>query len=232
MQPEETILVVDDEEAIRRVLRIALTGQGYRIVEAATAAQALATARQRKPDAVLLDMGLPDLSGLEVTRRLRESSWVPIVFVSVQDDERIKVQALDAGADDYLCKPFNMDELMARLRAALRRKHVIPSGRVLHCGELSLDLDGHTVTLRSKRVSVSPTEFALLEVLMRNQGKLVSHRQLLTQVWGEAYAEESHMLRVNISNLRKKIEAAYLVNEPGLGYRLVSPEADSPSTPS
>ena len=222
---KETILIVDDEESIRRFLRIALAGQGYRILEAGSGAEALEQVKQRSPDAVLLDLGLPDLSGVEVTRQLRQWTWIPVVFVSVHDDDRTKVEALDAGADDYLSKPFSLDELMARLRAALRRKHAIPIEGTLSCGLLRLDQDKHQLTVGPTKVTLTPNEFSLLQVLMRNQGKLVSHRQLLTEVWGLTYAEETHMLRVNIFNLRKKIESGgaprYLVNEPGIGYRLM-----------
>jgi len=220
----EKLLIVDDEDAIRKFLRIALTGEGYQVLEASTGRQALESVQQNQPDAVLLDQGLPDLSGLEVTRQVREWSWVPILFVSVNEEERLKIEAFDAGADDYLCKPFSVDELMARLRAALRRKHILPQGGRLRCGLLSLDQDAREVTVGQERIGLTKNEFAVLQVLMRRQGKLVSHRQLLQEVWGPGYEQDTHMLRVNISNLRKKLEVQdsprYLVNEQGIGYRV------------
>jgi two-component system, OmpR family, KDP operon response regulator KdpE len=220
----EKILVVDDEAAIRTYLRIALSAKGYEIIEAENGVEAVAMVKDCSPDAVLLDMGLPDASGLEVTRNLRSWTWVPIVFISVRDDEQTKVEALDAGADDYVAKPFGLDELLARLRAALRRRLVVPSDDVLVWGLLHLDPAQRVVSVAGQKVSLSPNEFLILQVLMRNPGKLVGHRQILIEVWGPAYSEEIHMLRVNIFNLRKKIEresgTRYILNEPGVGYRL------------
>lgn len=224
MRTSEKLLIVDDEDAIRKFLRIALTGEGYEVLEASTGQQAVELVRERQPDAVLLDLGLPDLDGLEVTRQVRLWSWVPILFVSVNEDERLKIEAFDAGADDYLCKPFSVDELMARLRAALRRKHILPQGGRLRCGLLVLDQDAREVLVGHERVNLTKNEFAVLQVLMQRQGKLVSHRQLLQEVWGPGYEQDTHMLRVNISNLRKKLEIGdsprYLVNEQGIGYRV------------
>ncbi|MBN9420073.1 MAG: response regulator transcription factor [Candidatus Eremiobacteraeota bacterium] len=222
---KETILIVDDEEAIRTFLRISLRGSGYQTLEAESGAEAMEMVRTSQPDALVLDMVLPDLSGLEVTRALRRWTWVPIVFLSVQDNEQIKVEALDAGADDYLCKPFGLDELLARLRAALRRKRVIPTEGTITFGLLELNQDTRQVSLAGQRVNLTPNELAILQVLLRNPEKLLSHSQILVEVWGSVYADEHHMLRVNMSNLRKKLEAAepscrYLVNEPGIGYRL------------
>lgn len=222
----ESILIVDDEEAIRTYLRIALEGEGYSVVEADCGGQAIEMVRDSAPDAVLLDMGLPDVNGLQVTRNLRSFTWIPIIFISVRDDEQVKVDALDAGADDYLAKPFGLDELRARLRAALRRKNVVPVEGVLSCGLLSLDQDLRVVKVGNVPIPLTPNEFLILQVLMRSAGQLVSHRQILVEVWGPAYAEETHMLRVNIFNLRKKIERGpgcprYLLNEPGVGYRLM-----------
>lgn len=220
----ETLLIVDDDDAIRRFLRIALTGEGYQVLEASSGQQAIKFVREHQPDAVLLDLGLPDLDGLEVTRQVRLWSWVPILFVSVNEEERLKIEAFDAGADDYLCKPFSVDELMARLRAALRRKHILPQGGQLRCGLLMLDQDAREVLVGQERVALTKNEFAVLQVLMQRQGKLVSHRQLLLEVWGPGYEQDTHMLRVNISNLRKKLEIGdsprYLVNEQGIGYRV------------
>ena len=224
---KETILIVDDEESIRTFLRISLNGCGYRTLEAESGSEAIEILRNHQPDALVLDMVLPDLSGLEVTRQLRRWTWVPIVFLSVRDDEKLKVEALDAGADDYLCKPFGLDELLARLRAALRRKSVIPTEGVITFGSIQLNQDTRQVTIAGQRVNLTPNELAILQVLLRNPEKLLSHRQILVEVWGAAYADEHHMLRVNMSNLRKKLEIAgrYLLNEPGIGYRLTSKEA-------
>lgn len=220
----QKILVVDDEAAIRTYLRIALSNKGYDIIEAENGVEAVEMVKDYRPDAVLLDMGLPDASGVEVTRNLRSWTWVPIVFISVRDDEKTKVEALDAGADDYVSKPFGLDELVARLRAALRRRQIVPADDVLIWGVLRLDQAQRVVTLADAKVPVTPNEFLILQVLMRNPGKLVGHRQILVEVWGPAYAEEIHMLRVNIFNLRKKLERTlgtrYILNEPGVGYRL------------
>lgn len=229
MSGGEKVLVVDDEASIRTYLRIALGSMGYQVLEAETGLEAVELARQQSPDAIVLDMGLPDVSGLEVTRNLRSWTWVPILFLSVRDDEKVKVEALDAGADDYLTKPFGREELLARLRATLRRKNVNPPGQVLQFGRLKLDPEARTVSLGDELIAFTPNEFRILNVLLRNAGRLVSHRQILVEVWGPAYAEETHMLRVNIFNLRKKIESApggarYVLNEPGLGYRLIDPE--------
>jgi two-component system, OmpR family, KDP operon response regulator KdpE len=221
----ERVLIVDDEQAIRTYLRIALSAQGYQVLEAENGYEAVEMARVHTPDVVLLDMGLPDVSGVEVTRNLRSWTWVPIIFVSVRDDEQTKVQALDAGADDYLTKPFGLDELLARLRAVLRRKQGIPTEGEIKCGKLTMDQNNRVVTRGEERLGLTPNEFLILQVLMRNCGKLVSHRQILVEVWGPAYADASHVLRVNIFNLRKKLERGpdagrVLLNEPGLGYRL------------
>jgi two-component system, OmpR family, KDP operon response regulator KdpE len=219
-----TILIVDDESAIRAYLRIALTGEGYRTLEAENGHEAAQMARECQPDAVLLDMGLPDVSGLEVTRNLRSWCWIPILFISVRDDQQTKIDALDAGADDYLTKPFALEELLARLRAALRRKDVLPKTGALQCGALWLDQGQRTVAFESRPLPLTPTEFLVLQTLMRHAGQLVTHRQVLVEVWGPAYAEETHTLRVNIFNLRKKLEKAgargFIHNEPGVGYRL------------
>jgi two-component system, OmpR family, KDP operon response regulator KdpE len=222
----ERVLIVDDELAIRTYMRIALTAQGYQVFEAENGFEAVEMARAHNPDAVFLDMGLPDVTGLEVTRNLRSWTWTPIIFISVRDDESTKVQALDAGADDYLTKPFGLEEMMARLRAVLRRKLGVPSDGQLRCGTLTMDQNNRIASFGDERLPLTPNEFLILQVLMRNCGKLVSHRQILVEVWGPAYAEASDVLRVNIFNLRKKLErephsGRILVNEPGLGYRLL-----------
>jgi len=226
---EGLVLVVDDEPQILRALQTNLRGAGYDVTTAATAQDALAAAAMRPPDAVILDLVLPDRSGIEVARELRSWSAAPILVLSVVGDEPEKVAALDAGADDYVQKPFGIDELLARLRALLRRAG--PSTEpVLEVGELVIDLDKRLVTVGGRRVQLTPNEFDLLRVLAQNEGKLMTHPTLLREVWGPAYGTESHYLHVYVSQLRRKLEddpsrPRYLLTEPGAGYRLVSPLA-------
>jgi two-component system, OmpR family, KDP operon response regulator KdpE len=221
------VLVVDDEPQILRALETNLRGAGYEVDTAATAEAALATAAMRPPDAVILDLVLPDGSGTEVCRELRTWSSAPVLVRSVVGDEPEKVAALDAGADDYIQKPFGIEELLARLRAVLRRAG--PSGGpVLEIGELVVDLDKRSVAVGGRQVSLTPHEFELLRVLAQNEGKLMTHPAILREVWGPAYGEESHYLHVYVSQLRRKIETdparpRYLLTEAGAGYRLVSP---------
>jgi two-component system KDP operon response regulator KdpE len=221
------VLVVDDEPQILRALQTNLRGAGYEVATAATAEQALSTAAMRPPDAVILDLVLPDGSGVEVCRELRSWSSAPILVLSVVGDETEKVAALDAGAHDYVQKPFGIDELLARLRALLRR--ATPSGEpVLEVGELAIDLEKRLVTVRGRRVQLTPNEFDLLRVLAQNEGKLMTHPAILREVWGPAYSTESHYLHVYISQLRRKLEddparPRYLLTEAGAGYRLVNP---------
>ena len=223
------VLVVDDEPQILRALETNLRGAGYEVDTAATAEAALAAAAMRPPDAVILDLVLPDRSGTEVCRELRTWSSAPVLVLSVVGDEPEKVAALDAGADDYIQKPFGIEELLARLRAVLRRAG--PSGGpVLEIGELVVDLDKRSVAVGGRPVSLTPHEFELLRVLAQNEGKLMTHPAILRAVWGPAYGEESHYLHVYVSQLRRKIEVdparpRYLLTEPGAGYRLVSPLA-------
>lgn len=226
-----TVLVVDDESSIREFLTITLQSHHYQTLTAQTGEEALEMASKHKPDVILLDWGLPGLTGVEVTRAIRRWTWTPIIFLSVRDDEETIVNALDAGADDYLCKPFRLPELLARLRACLRRKDSDIKEPTLVCGKLTLNLDTRIVTVSGKRVNLTPNEFGILQQLMIHQGKVVSHRQLLQTVWGESQAPETHILRVHVSNLRKKLEAfeslaEYLSNEPGIGYRLSAPTND------
>jgi len=219
------VLVVDDEPQILRALQTNLRGAGYDVETAATAEEALAAAAIRPPEAVILDLILPDRNGTEVTRELRRWSAVPILVLSAVGDEREKVAALDAGADDYVTKPFGMAELLARLRAALRR--ALPTTEpVLRVGEIEVDLEKRSVTVAGKRVQLTPNEFDLISLFARNEGKLLTHRTILREVWGPAYGEESHYLHVYVSQLRRKIEPdparpRYLLTEPGVGYRLV-----------
>ena len=221
------VLVVDDEPQILRALETTLGGAGYDVRSASTAAGALAAAAAARPDVVILDLVLPDGSGVEVSRELRRWTTVPIIVLSVVEDEREKVAALDAGADDYVTKPFAIDELLARVRAALRRSH--PSGDPeVRIGELVVDLEKRSVTMSGERVSLTPNEFDMLALFARNEGKLLTHRAILKAVWGPAYSDESHYLHVYVSQLRRKIEPdparpRYLLTEAGAGYRLVDP---------
>ena len=221
------VLVVDDEPQILHALGTTLRGAGYEVETAACAEDALARAAARPPEAVILDLVLPDRSGVEVCRSLREWTQAPVIVLSVVGDEREKVAALDAGADDYVTKPFGIDELLARLRAALRRARS-PTEPVIDVGCLTIDLEKHLVLRDGEPLQLTPHEFQLLRVLAQNEGKLLTHRLLLREVWGPAYQNESHYLHVYVSQLRRKIEAdparpRYLLTEPGAGYRLVDP---------
>ena len=221
------ILVVDDEPQILRALQTSLRGAGYEVDTASTGEQALTAAAVRPPDAVILDLVLPDMSGSEVSKELRTWTTVPVIVLSVVGDEHQKVAALDAGADDYVTKPFGVDELLARLRAALRRADPSPEP-VLSIGELRVDLEAREVTFDGKPVQLTPNEYGLLTLLARNEGKLLTHQAILREVWGRAYADESHYLHVYVSQLRRKLEPdparpRYILTEPGVGYRLVDP---------
>jgi two-component system KDP operon response regulator KdpE len=221
----QRVLVVDDENSIRRYLRAALSAQGFAIYEAANGQEAINAVVSHHPDLVILDLGLPDFDGIEVTRRLREWSQTPIIILSVREAEHDKIAALDAGADDYLTKPFSTGELMARMRVALRRITNRPDEPILQVDNLKMDISRHLVTVDDHQVSLTPTEYEILRLLLQNAGKVLTHRQLLRQVWGTAYESEMHILRVNISNLRRKIEPDpsrphYLLTEPGVGYRI------------
>jgi two-component system KDP operon response regulator KdpE len=218
------ILVVDDERPIRRFLNASLSGQ-YDIFEAANGEEALRSAAAERPDLIILDLGLPDLDGVEVTRRLREWSQTPIIIVSVREQENDKIAALDAGADDYLTKPFSAGELMARIRVALRRSVQSESEPIFTSGDLIVDLPQRSVSVNGQPVTLTPTEYDLLKALIKHAGKVLTHRQLLRAVWGSTYEGETHTLQVNISNLRRKIEPdpsrpTHIITEPGVGYRL------------
>jgi two-component system KDP operon response regulator KdpE len=221
------VLVVDDERQILRALELKLRNAGYTVDTAATAKEALAQAAMRPPEAVILDVLLPDGRGTDVARELRRWSSAPILVLSAVGEEKEKIAALDAGADDYVTKPFSGDELLARLRAALRR--TAPSGEpVLEIGDLRIDRVNRTVAVKGEPVSLTPTEWDLLRLLAENEGKLLTHPAILRAIWGPAYREESNYLHVYVSHLRRKIEPdparpRYLLNQPGVGYRLVSP---------
>jgi two-component system, OmpR family, KDP operon response regulator KdpE len=221
------VLVVDDERQILRALQTSLRGAGYEVETAETAEKALAAAAMRPPEAVILDLLLPDGTGTDVVRELRTWSSAPVIVLSAVGEEPEKVAALNAGADDYVTKPVGIDELIARLRAVLRR--AVPSGEpVLAIGELELDLEKRELRVRGKPVHLTPHQFDLLRVLAVNQGKLLTHRAILQEVWGPGYGTESNLLHVHVSQLRRKIEPdparpRYLLTETGAGYRLVDP---------
>ena len=223
----QRVLVVDDEPQFLRALATNLRGAGYVVDTAETAADALATAPLRPPDAVILDLLLPDASGRDVCRQLREWSDVPIILVSAVGDDDEKIAALDAGADDYVTKPFAMGELLARLRAVLRRA-VSGAAPIVEVGPIRIDLEKTVVTVDERPVHLTPHEFKILRLLALNEGKLLTHRAILREVWGPAYGDESNYLHVYVSQLRRKLEPdpakpQYLLTEPGAGYRLVAP---------
>ncbi|HWB22265.1 MAG TPA: response regulator transcription factor [Gaiellaceae bacterium] len=223
------VLVVDDERQILRALSTSLRGAGYEVETAETAEGALAAAAMRPPEAMILDLVLPDGTGLDVCREFRTWSTAPVIILSAVGEEREKVAALDAGADDYVTKPVGIDELLARLRAVLRR--TVPSGEpVVTIGELVVDLEKRSVSISGKPVRLTPHQFELLRFFALNEGKLLTHRMLLQEVWGPGYGSESNLVHVNVSQLRRKIEPdrahpRYLLTEAGAGYRLVAPDA-------
>ncbi|MGZ8566474.1 MAG: response regulator [Actinomycetota bacterium] len=230
------VLVVDDEPAIRRAMRTSLAAHGYEVATVGTGEEAILAAAERAPDLVLLDLGLPDLDGTEVIRRVRSFSDVPIIVLSVRDRQADKVAALDAGADDYVTKPFGVEEVLARLRATLRRSHAgEASPPILTFEEISVDLGRRLVTRGGDAIHLTRTEYALLEAFVTNPGKLLTHQWLLRRVWGPGYGQESHYLRVYVRSLRRKLgdEAAaprLILTEPGVGYRWIPPRAeDGPS---
>jgi two-component system KDP operon response regulator KdpE len=222
------ILLIEDDASIRRFLRATLATQGYHLVEAETGREGLVLAASQVPDLVLLDLGLPDMDGREVVQRLREWSAAPIIILSARGQERDKVDHLDAGADDYLTKPFGMGELLARIRAAIRRSSIPEPSlleKVVTMGNLSIDLERRQVKRGLEDIRLTPIEYKLLTVLIRHRGKVVTHRQLLKEVWGPSYTDQNPYLRIVILNLRRKLEENparphYLITEPGVGYRL------------
>lgn len=223
-----TVLLVEDEPQVRRFLRTMLGSQGFHVVEATTSAECLSQASTRNPDLVLLDLGLPDGDGVDLTRRLREWAKMPIIVISARERERDKVAALDAGADDYLTKPFGTDELLARIRVAIRHAAEVARGTeasTFTLGEITVDFASRRVFHADSEVHLTPTEYKLLSLLIRHSGKVVTHRQLLTEVWGPSRATQTDYLRVYMRKLRHKLEAnparpEYFINEPGVGYRL------------
>jgi len=220
------ILVVDDEKTIRSFLRASLSAHGYNVFESATGAEALEKSVSSHPDAIILDLGLPDMDGIEVAKGIRKRSKIPIIILSVREEAMDKVTALDAGADDYLTKPFSTKELLARLRAVMRR--LLPSNKeeVIKVGRLSIDIANHQVKVNEKEADLTPTEYDILKLLILNAGKVLTHRQILQEVWNKSEDLEGvlHLIRVTISNLRSKIEPnpdrpTHILTEPGIGYR-------------
>jgi two-component system KDP operon response regulator KdpE len=232
-----TILVVDDEPQIRRVMRSTLSTQGYVITEATTGEEALESVRKARPDLVLLDVNMPGMGGIEACREIRRSSDAPIIMLTVRNAERDKVLALDAGADDYVVKPFSIEELLARIRAALRRYSPGDTVPPFLSKDVAIDFESRQVIVRGHDVHLTPKEYDVLKHLVANQGKPLTHRRLLQSVWGPDYGEETENLRVVINQLRKKIEAdpahpKYILTEPWIGYRFQPQRASTAKTPS
>ena len=218
---------MDDEKTVRRFLKATLHSQGYQIFEATNGNEALEASVSSHPDAIILDLGLPDMDGADVIRKIRKRSKIPIIILSVRDDESDKIEALDAGADDYLTKPFNAGEMLARLRAVTRRLLPKDENTLFKTGKLSVDIAKHTVELNGRPINLTPTEYDVLKVLLMSAGNVVTHRQILQTVWNKSEDMEgvSHLLRVTVSNLRDKLEPdpdrpTYVLTEPGIGYRL------------
>lgn len=220
------VLIVDDEESIRCFLRVTLSSQSYSVMEAVSGNEALSLAMVNNPDIIILDLGLPDMDGIEVTRLIRQLTKVPIIILSVRDTEKDKISGLDAGADDYLTKPFSVGELLARLRAGLRRAALEDEKKtIFERNGLKVDLQGRIVTVSGEEVQLTPKEYDLLKTFVESAGKVLTHGYLLREVWGPEYGNEFHILHVNISNLRRKIEQdpshpEFIITEPGVGYRL------------
>ena len=226
--PGPVIVLVEDEPEIRRFLRVTLVRHGYRLVEAVTGREGLQAAETRQPDLLILDLGLPDMDGLEVIRQLREWSQVPIIVLSARGQEVDKVAALDAGADDYVSKPFGVGELLARARASLRRAERTGRGadeQTFETGDLQIDFARRRVVVKGQEVHLTPIEYRLLTTLARHAGRVLTRNQLLKEVWGRAYTEQAHYLHVHMAHVRRKIESdptqpRYISTEPGVGYRL------------
>lgn len=224
-----TALVIDDEPQIRRLLQITLEGNGYRVIEARNGKEGILQAAQGRPEVVLLDLGLPDMDGLEVLKRLREWSSVPVIILSVRDREADKIAALDAGGDDYVTKPFGSGELLARLRAALRNRPGQPEETMFKCRNLEVDFSSRVVLKSGREVKLTPLEYSLLRLFVTHAGKVLTHRQILAEVWGPNAGKETHFLRVHIAHLRDKIEAdpsapEWIITEPSIGYRFIVPD--------
>jgi len=228
-KPTASVLVIDDEPQMRRLLRVTLEASGYQVIDAATGQDGIVQAAQARPEIILLDLGLPDLDGVQVLKRIREWSAVPIVILSVRDREHEKIAALDAGADDYVTKPFSSGELLARLRTTLRRSQPQAATAIFRTGKLQVDLAARLVRKGDEEVKLTPTEYALLRLLVVHAGKVLTHRQLLTEVWGPNAVEQTQYLRVHIAHLREKLEddaarPQFILTESGVGYRSAQPD--------
>ena len=221
------VLVIDDEPQIRKLLKVSLGAHGYDVHESMSGMDSVVQAADIKPDLVILDLGLPDIDGKEVVRRLREWSDVPILILTARDQEKEKIDALDAGADDYITKPFSIGELLARMRVSVRRSAHVGEDPVIQCGDLSIDLAQRRVMVDAQEIKLTPTEYDIIKILAQNAGKVLTHRQLLKAVWGDTYSDDTHYIRVYIGQLRRKIEPnptqpRYIVTESGVGYRLMT----------
>jgi two-component system, OmpR family, KDP operon response regulator KdpE len=221
------VLIIDDEVQIRRLLRACLEGNGYRVLEASSGQEGITEAAQHPPDVVILDLGLPDMDGVSVLKRLREWTRVPVVVLSVRDREEDKISALDNGADDYVTKPFGTGELLARLRVAHRHSMGSTESAIFELGDLEVDLTARIVKFKGQQIKLTATEYSLLRLFVQHAGKVLTHRQILKEVWGPNYTEQTHYLRVYIAHLREKLEKdptrpALIVTEPGVGYRLMA----------
>ena len=221
------VLVIDDEPQIRKLLKVSLGAHGYDVHESISGMDSVVQAADIKPDLVILDLGLPDIDGKEVVRRLREWSDVPILILTARDQEKEKIDALDAGADDYITKPFSMGELLARMRVSVRRSAHVGEDPVIQCCDLSIDLAQRRVTVDAQEIKLTPTEYDIIKILAQNAGKVLTHRQLLKAVWGDTYSDDTHYIRVYIGQLRRKIEPnptqpRYIITESGVGYRLMT----------
>ncbi len=226
-----TALVIDDEMQIRRLLRVCLESNNYRVIEAATGQEGISAAAQHRPDVVVLDLGLPDLDGVSVLKRLREWSRVPVVVLSVRDREEDKIKALDHGADDYVTKPFGSGELLARLRVAMRHNQLPSESAVFCSGPLEVDLTARVVKVGGNEVKLTATEYALLRLFVQHAGKVLTHQQILREVWGPNYVDQTQYLRVYLAHLREKLETdpakpSLFITEPGIGYRLMVKGSD------
>ncbi|SMC32898.1 response regulator [Sporomusa malonica] len=220
------VLIIDDEPQIRKLLKVSLSAYGYALDEAATGHDGVSRAAVFKPDILIVDLGLPDMDGKAVIREIREWSQAPVIILTARDQEQEKIEALDAGADDYVTKPFGMGELMARMRVCLRRMAASESEPVLTCGGLAVDLVQRRVTVDGREIKLTPTEYEIIKIMAQQAGRVLTHKQLLKAVWGNAYNEDTHYIRVYIGQLRRKIEddpaqPRYIITESGVGYRLM-----------
>ncbi|QJW46807.1 response regulator transcription factor [bacterium BFN5] len=220
------ILIIEDEPQIRKLLKVSLNAHGYDLEEAANGKDGVNRAATFKPDLLIIDLGLPDIDGKEVVKQIREWSETPIIILTARDQEQEKIEALDSGADDYMTKPFGVGELLARMRVCLRRAASIEQQPVLVCGDLVVDLQQRRVTVEGAEVKLTPTEYEIIKMMMQHAGKVITHKQLLKAVWGNAYQQDTHYIRVYIAQLRRKIEKnstqpRYIITESGVGYRLM-----------